>query len=224
MDWLIPDEPLAQAANQAPSSPITGSVLKVCVLSSTDTYPWYSFDLKGTSFLAKPAQPNLQSSAPVQSLAQDASFTATDGYTYTFRNSDLTYMSSAAPGVWQPIGSRWGIESSTIQQTGVVDAAWWRDKALYLASGSALLAYPTGTQYAALGEATLPDATRKDVPPGTGQGPPGSPKATVRIGMESMRAATRPARPLRSAATATASTRCAAHSPLALATPPPTTS
>src|SRR5262249_14229602 len=62
-EWLIPDEVQAQAAKQAPSSPIN-----VCVLSRTGTYPWYCFDLKGTSFLAKPAAPDLvstQSSPPV---------------------------------------------------------------------------------------------------------------------------------------------------------------
>ncbi len=124
--------------------------------------PWYSFDLKGGSFLCKPAvgslDPNLVTLRPLagnpHNLPEwdgvDAGFSSTDGNTYLFNNAGSKYAEIDASGSTKTaaIASRWGYIDNPILRSGEVDAVWWQDNKLFMSKAGNYLRYTNGTQYA----------------------------------------------------------------------------
>ncbi len=124
--------------------------------------PWYSFDLKGGSFLCKPEvgslDPNLVTLRPLvgnpHNLPEwdgvDAGCTATDGNTYLFHNPGSRFATIDASGntTTTPIQDRWGHIDNAILRSGEIDAAWWQGTKLFLSKAGAYLRYSNGTQYA----------------------------------------------------------------------------
>lgn len=121
--------------------------------------PWYSFDLKGGSFLAKPSISSLGAEdrmlRPLAGNAMglpswdhvDACLDAQDGNAYLFNNQLGRYavLGSTAES---SIQDRWGLRRTAILADGKIDAAWWRGGVLFLLRGTEYIKYSDGTQRA----------------------------------------------------------------------------
>lgn len=121
--------------------------------------PWYSFHLKGGSFLCKPAVASLDDRAmALQPLAGnlhglpqwdgvDAGLESTDGSTYLFHNAAGAYAKIGADGSMteEPVHRRWGHIDNSIARGGQFDASWWQDGKMYMSLGGEYLRYSKGT-------------------------------------------------------------------------------
>ena len=126
-----------------------------------DTEPWYSFDIKGGSFLAKPSSQTPTSTPSTVSLIPlagntdglpqwdhvDACLDASDGNRYLFNNAKMVYTVLGDP-TEHPIDSRWGLRSTNLLVDGIVDAAWQRGSVAYLSRGGRYLTYSNGLDWA----------------------------------------------------------------------------
>ena len=122
--------------------------------------PWYCFDMKGGSFLARPANartPN-QSAEDLRPLADnseglpkwdhvDAALDAADGHQYLFNNLSMVYTKRGDQTEY-PIKRRWGLRRTNVLADGQVDAAWQRDGVFFLSRGGAYLKYSHGLEFA----------------------------------------------------------------------------
>ncbi|MGA2410992.1 MAG: neuraminidase-like domain-containing protein, partial [Candidatus Binataceae bacterium] len=135
----------------------------VVALGSTGHYAkalWYSVDLKGGSFLAKPILPEAEKETRLPLAGNqdrlpnwpsvNASLDATDGNGYLFNNARMAYWQRPREGQpsEHPIGDRWGLRHTTVHADGQIDAAWTRHGVLFLARGDRYLKYSHGTEWA----------------------------------------------------------------------------
>jgi hypothetical protein len=118
--------------------------------------PWYSFDLKGGSFLAKPVAetsnrwdllPLLGNTDDLPEWDRvDACLDTTDRHQYFFDNRRLVY-SALGDRTEHRIDERWGLRYTRVHADGQVDAAWTRGGALFLARGDRYVKYSHGTTW-----------------------------------------------------------------------------
>jgi hypothetical protein len=145
-----------------------GSLSDVIAFGSpgrSDEAPWYSFTLKGGSFLARPTgqqslnQPDIdwiplakkQEGFPAWDHV-DACLDGSDGTQYLFNNQSMTYAVRNDP-TERAIRSQWGLRKTQILVDGKVDAAWQRDNVWFLSRGDRYLKYSRGLDWAdAIGE------------------------------------------------------------------------
>lgn len=137
------------------------SVIIIGTADRQDAPPWYSFDIKGGSFLARPSggmAADVQSDANLlplegntEGLPQwdhvDACLDGSDGKRYLFNNAKMVYAVLGDPNEG-PIDSRWGLRYSKLQADGLVDAAWQRDGVAFLSRGATYLTYSNGLDWA----------------------------------------------------------------------------
>ena len=137
------------------------NVITIDAPGRQDAEPWYSFDIKGGSFLAKPSS-EAATSAPsnvtliplagnTDGLPQwdrvDAALDASDGNRYLFNNAKMVYTVLGDP-TEHSIDSRWGLRSTNLLVDGIVDAAWQRGGVAFLSRGGRYLTYPNGLDWA----------------------------------------------------------------------------
>ncbi|MCA9700712.1 MAG: hypothetical protein KC431_24510, partial [Myxococcales bacterium] len=134
-------------------------VVRLSTAADSSEGPWYSFDLKGGSFLCKPAVGSLDTSlVALRPLAGnthglpewdrvDAGFAASDGATYLFHNPGSRYAKIDGAGgmTVEPLRMRWGQIANPIISSGEIDAAWWLGGKLFLSRGGQYLRYSKGT-------------------------------------------------------------------------------
>lgn len=140
-----------------------------------DDAPWYSFDIKGGSFLARPSGSKLfpPSDAKMLSLPEnteglpkwnnvDACLDASDGSRYLFNNHSMVY-TVLGDLKENSISSRWGLRKTKLLDDGQVDAAWQRGGVSFLWTGDRYLKYSHGLDWADdVGERSTPDDRRQD--------------------------------------------------------------
>ncbi|NVB43322.1 hypothetical protein G6O69_36190 [Pseudenhygromyxa sp. WMMC2535] len=134
-------------------------IVRLSTAADSSEGPWYSFDLKGGSFLCKPAVGSLdQSLVALRPLTGnthglpewdrvDAGFAASDGATYLFHNPDGLYAKVDSTGgtTVEALRLRWGHIDNPILNTGEIDAAWWMQGKLFLSRGGQYLRYSQDT-------------------------------------------------------------------------------
>jgi len=135
------------------------NVITIDSASRENTAPWYSFDMKGGSFLARPVETRKNNDADVTlvQLAQnpempkwdhvDACLDGSDGKQYLFNNQNLVYSVLGDPTEHR-IDPRWGLRKTKVYAEGQVDAAWQRDGVLFLSRLDTYLKYSKGLDWA----------------------------------------------------------------------------
>ena len=113
--------------------------------------PWFSFDLKGGSFLCKPAAPVLSRQVEPRILKEnndsllphwekmDAAFLGPDGKVYFFRDNQFTDSDNLEST--RNTKNIWGRKYNKIADTGVVDAAYQDGNKTFLFSGDQYLRF-----------------------------------------------------------------------------------
>jgi len=134
------------------------------VMGTTGRYsdaPWYSFDLKGGSFLARPIEEAVraeESDGLLSPLAGnraglpawkrvDACLETSDGQHYLFDNERLVYRELSEPAE-HALAERWGLRYTKVNAEERVDAAWQRGGIWYLSRGDRYLKYSAGLEWA----------------------------------------------------------------------------
>jgi hypothetical protein len=137
------------------------NVITIDMPGRQDAEPWYSFDIKGGSFLAKPSSQTATSTPSNVTLIPlagntdglpqwnhvDAALDCSDGNRYLFNNAKMVYTVLGDP-TEHPIDSRWGLRSTNLLVDGVVDAAWQRGGVAFLSRGGRYLTYSNGLDWA----------------------------------------------------------------------------
>ncbi|MEM9984453.1 MAG: neuraminidase-like domain-containing protein, partial [Bacteroidota bacterium] len=146
-----------------------GKVVQLNTFENSTEGPWFSFDLKGGSFLCKPTAGSLNEFNEIQRLSGndaalpewdhlDAAFSDASGTSFYFHNdyvADETtpqdvFVSSSESGLTtpKPIGSRFGRARNKVAADQRVDAAWNQGETFYLIRGNEALPYSNGSQLA----------------------------------------------------------------------------
>ncbi|MCB9713935.1 MAG: hypothetical protein H6712_08785 [Myxococcales bacterium] len=141
------------------SSEQPDAVVRMNTSADSAEGPWYSFDLKGGSFLCKPAVGSIDTNVvglrPLRGnphhLPQwdrvDAGFRASDGSTYFFDGPGGRYARLSADGELEEHETfrRWGHMDNPIARAETIDAAWWMGDRLFVSQGGHYLRYSKGT-------------------------------------------------------------------------------
>jgi hypothetical protein len=150
----------------------------IIAIGSADRWnaaPWYSFDMKGGSFLARPDKAPQPTPSDTQLLPLagnteglpnwgqvDACLDGSDGKQYLFHNQDMTY-SVRGEQTTHRIDERWGLQASNVHTDGQVDAAWNRGVVFFLSRGDKYLKYSQGLDWAdSEGERTTENQGKED--------------------------------------------------------------